>query len=861
MQRSMPRSWSKSYGSAQQKRSASDPLSPDAKAASFPNSFSKATISDALRNSSSPLDQHDLQTLVSNMRRIIAKTALQALEVAVNQFEHILRIIEIPLNYKRGYSASVTDPTVTIDQAYALLGSITEILFFLLWRVSKLVGPVDCSEAEQNDDTPECFTAIAILSYLRDFLQRFQIALFACRIPGLPLIHDDRRVKQILTIACTSSSIAVKHHAASLLSGLVVACYAQTGSFTLLKSTIQKVVTEVLFPLNNDSAELPLDALREFIEEMRQLCQQEPSAFQIQLTEFLNCLTTHIKVYEMWYNAISNPDVAHDFEEIEDGLYHAYESISALSLLNEKQAWLKALLRLHITRENFPEAVICKLRSIEVEEDVAGIYNTEEEIRQQSLIELAHARELAERANWSEKEIIICEELLARFRDAKQLVDYQSTLQRLNVIVSKVLQDGASANKLTFAFYRVKFAGEAVPPRIAKCEYIYKRSIFMSVGEFVGEMKAMVRAKYPSCERVDVVAESKPLPPNEDHPNVIFLRVSSVDKVTQKPIKHKSHCAVFKLSTPFTLSGSNSYAKTAEQLKRVLYMAVKLEFPCSLNRQLVCDREEILRCPIETAMDDISKRCVLLRDEIQKEIADRTDLKTLTLVLKGSVDTHVHGGIPEVVDSFLASTSSEDGQDTTISSFPVLMTSTGTVMSDEESKIKRHELANLLVEFVVLCCRCILICRDAFRRSETPTGIPTVSPNASAVAAAAAKSSIQTLAALASESKTTEMFARLGFTSASTPAGSGVSSADPRSIEDWIVVLLPGPSSALPPPGCLPDGTAVCTPESPLQQELERSFAALVALLHSKIRFPFARSAVLPALLRHTESLHMPITK
>lgn len=945
MQRSMPRTWGKNYASAQQKRSTSDNPSLDAKSASSSGLVLKSGVESTRKPTMAPLEDHEEERCVTNMRRIIAETVLRALQTAVNQFEHVIRLIEIPLDHQRGRGTSRHESSASIDQAYALLGSLTELLFFLLWRASKidcLNGCDDRDNADSSDDNhdaessrqPPC-VVIELLSYLMSSLQRFQISFFACRVAELPLIHDEHRVGQLMKIACTAQTASVRHHAAMLLSSFVAACYDQTGSSQLIKAPILKVLTSVFYPDGGQhcGAELALpalstEALRDLVEEMRQCfvgSERESRSFQIQVIDLLNSLTTQIKVYEMWRGAVSDTAVIHDFEEVEDGLFRVFQSLSALWLVHQKQQWLHALLRLHILRGNFAEAVVCKLRPIQVARDAAGTSESGSSCSDERIVrELASARELAERASWPRKEVEICEEMLALFKKRRLYADYQSTLRHLDGVIAKVANafyssacfDDDSDNDAVhmtsgLTFYRVKFAGDSVSAHIARNEYIYKRSTFTSLGDFVGEMKTMLRAKYPVCERVDVVPESKPLPTSDDQPNVIFMRVSSVEQVHDVPFPGSSGVgtgqqalgAIFKFATPFTLSSSKTYGKTPEQLKRVTYMAVAHEFPCMLSRQVVQRRVEIVRCPIETAMDDIRKRCALLRAEIRKGMQGTTDLKTLTLVLKGSVDTHVHGGIPEVIESFLAALTApsgatdpattrncgnsadsrrdnDGGNDGTL---PILLVATGAVMGAEDSLRRRHELANLLVEFAVLCCCCLLIGRDAFRRCSTPTSSSAATGAASSTSAtttAASLSSstpslaistpvvpVSTLSILASEAKMTDFLSSLASSIPTPPTATSVapvncstrSSNEAKSADELLALVLPDITTNMVPGGSggLLDASVSSPSESPLQQELERSFAALVLLMHAQIRFPFATANVLPALLQRLERLRM----
>lgn len=109
----------------------------------------------------------------------------------------------------------------------------------------------------------------------------------------------------------------------------------------------------------------------------------------------------------------------------------------------------------------------------------------------------------------------------------------------------------------------------------------------------------------------------------------------------------------FQYSLPFTLSGQ-AYGQTQEQFKREITVVVAPAFPAVMTRVRVTDEMSRVKCPIANSIDDLERRNALLQSEI--ELAKKNpcpDCKTLAHVLKGSVDPHVHGGIPEIIRVFL----------------------------------------------------------------------------------------------------------------------------------------------------------------------------------------------------------------
>lgn len=857
--KSLPRNWGKNYTAVPRRTSTS--FGGEGKSGSVANIGASAPVSASQISDEDDLGDYDVH--MKYLYRIVAVTMLRTLRTAVDQFEWVIRLIEEPFDCRCGghdqpkQQTAASLESVTVDQAYAFLGSLTDLLFLLIKRAntietlySSFDGDVeeDADEDEEDEeDKDQCFLN-DLFQYLEIFLVRFQRALFACRIADLPLIHDRCRVQLLLTIAATGKSIGVRQHAAKLLCKLIAVCYDQTGSFLLMKRPIFKVFCSLFFSSGSGQPVLPTESLRDAVEEMRQYPFTEDNAtqaFHIQFKELLNGLITQIKVFEMWQVAVATPEQLRDYEEIEEGLFRIVRAISPFWLLEEKKIWLDALLRLHIIRQKYAEAACCKLECIEftkqiVQDDERGEFLCWE------VKELAIARELAEKAAWMEQQIAISEQLLSCLKEQKRYSEYLETLKYLE----RAIYHHAEAEAVNggygngHAFYRVAYTGDCVSTHISKHEYIYKRNKFMSLGEFVSEMKAMLRVKYPISERVDVVPESKPLI-GDDQPNVIFMRVTSVEQVKKGDRATNSQqdpctLTVFKFAMPFTL-GSSSYGRTCEQMKRMVYLSVAQPFPCTLNRQVVVERREEIRCPIENSMDDIQKRCLLLQDEINKEIQRRTDLKTLTLVLKGSVDTHVHGGIPEVVESFLASIAVNQDPESDVDQPPVdrlppLLDARGAVMSADESMQKRHHLANLLVHFLKLCWQCLLISREAYRRASSQSSI--ISANSAPGF---------TISQLQTNSESSSFISSSSISTPFTPGG-------PANVTGSSNKLSNSSTSGLLTMSMLPDDDSVL---SPLQLEFEKSFASLVDLIQSKVSFHYESAGDVTQLLQQMQVKRM----
>jgi hypothetical protein len=282
----------------------------------------------------------------------------------------------------------------------------------------------------------------------------------------------------------------------------------------------------------------------------------------------------------------------------------------------------------------------------------------------------------------------------------------------------------------------------------------------------------------------------------------LYLKVTTVEEVLPKSYNASNGKVTFKLSTPFTLHGG-AYGKTNEQMKRLTFLTVAERFPCVLNRQLVLEKHEEIRSPIENSIDDIRKRCDLLQLEIQKEERGQTDLKTLTLLLKGSVDTHVHGGVPEVVEAFFNNASLVGS----------LMGPDGNTMSPEASAKAFEALRSVLVSFLQLCWKCLMISREAFRRTTATALAPNVNSSTSMTNSFNSSSIVSGVVAATTVSGSNVLSA---LSLGGSGGGSGNSSAHQSQsgsiVEDTLI--------------------------SPLQQEFEKSFLGMIELIVKKLPTP-----------------------
>lgn len=728
-QRSLPRSWGGKNSLTTVQRRGSHSGSQETKLGSTTIGFgSRKSIGDEGSTG-------DFEPQIKQVVRITAVTLLRTLRTAVDRFEPVLRSIEMLFDSSRDARARQARNSCPafLEEAYTLLGSLTSLVFFLLKRSAGIEALYQSDEEDEICDEGERYKSVIadIFQFLQSFLLRFQVAIFANRVKDLPLFHDQKRIKLLLSIAATAKCTIVQQYATRFLCQLLDVCYNQTGSTELIKRSLFKVFSANFFKSSSQGTssshqlldlpplpsapELSCSALRDVLTIMMEYsCPNDGhGSFRIQFVHLVHELRAQTNVYEQWFAATTDADAtaAYDREAIANGLHCIMDSISPYWLLHEKQQWMNALLRLQLLLRNFAEAACCKLTCITFTTKASGstdASSSRDELMFWTLQELRLAFQYAAKASWLDQQLAIGEQLLQLLKRLKRFREYQEMLREIDQLLSSTdILENQHAGE--FSFYRVVVVGA---DSFTHCEYVYKRSKFTSVSEFTSELKTVLLATNPSCDRVELVPEAKTFPePNERSNGTLYFRVTTLEVIKNDWM---SGSAMFQFATPFTLgTGSSSYGKSSEQLKRVTQLTVAKAFPCELTRQLVLKRDECVRCPIDTAMDDIDKRCAMLQSEVDKHRQGQMDLKTLTLLLKGSVDTHVHGGIPEVMEAFLPL----DALEYDAASFG-LIDASGQPMEQEKSARKRQSLAQILIRFLTLCSTCLTISGATFRAAD-----------------------------------------------------------------------------------------------------------------------------------------------
>lgn len=175
LHRSLPRNWSKQHSSIQQRRSA--PTVGVEEKAPPTNPGQDGGVD----------GKYDEE--IAALQQAVATTAFRAIQTAVDEYEGVLRLVEVACTPRFSSDNNDSLHGVSTNQALALLGYLTELLFQLLQRASSIKGLAGeleqdgaTDQEQQNDDFNANATSsfvVTLLRYLQAFVWRFSAALFA----------------------------------------------------------------------------------------------------------------------------------------------------------------------------------------------------------------------------------------------------------------------------------------------------------------------------------------------------------------------------------------------------------------------------------------------------------------------------------------------------------------------------------------------------------------------------------------------------------------------------------------------------------------------------------------------------------
>nr|CCA19956.1 conserved hypothetical protein [Albugo laibachii Nc14] len=691
-----------------------------------------------------PEDQ-SVDTMVRRLQVQIAENVLRSLNKITEEFQRYLRSRR---NTECNETASLSAYNKSISTSKRpddrhvqdTLMELTDLHFLLLSHSVQLETLCSCPSAPDDVTDKNSRPILFVVQFcqsLLSYIKQFANNVFGHQLNQLTHFQTRDRLKLLLRMIAFSNEISIKQCASVLLCKIFHASFEEQGTFHSVRETILEIFHEVYYGWESSSSSrwvLVPEYLRDIIQKLRSCLNADASnpldvsfavqkPFPFHFGKALDTLENQVLVYFKWKGALdilkSSSAVLFDYEELEEDLYSVMTSISSISMIDEKLFWLDALVRLHTARKNFAEAAYCKCFAAEYCLQSAQVQTGLAKNRYAS--ELEKAMEYVERAGWDSKKIEIWENMLRHARKCATCSEQFGHISQIleHVPLKPTLCD---IQQLDFCLYRVSVLldsrlGCSHPLGLA--EYIYKRNIFTSLGEFVNEIKAILKEKTSVSTSIELVPEGKSLP-EIPKPETIYFRTNVL-----KPVgKYVDHCRQFEYATPFTFSGT-AYGNVSDQMKRIIRLTVGNSFPYFLTRQTVTDRQEYICCPIENAIVDIAKRNAALQLEIDKERNGSTESKTLSLILKGSVDPEVHGGIPEVIRSFFGCESAGgDAREKMINreaNLPHLLDSTGNCMDSDLSIIKQLELADIILCFLQKCQQCLQISRKTCRKSASVT--------------------------------------------------------------------------------------------------------------------------------------------
>lgn len=397
-----------------------------------------------------------------------------------------------------------------------------------------------------------------------------------------------------------------------------------------------------------------------------------------------------------------------DLVALEEMFCEIIHLISPIWLPKVRHFWLESLYNFHKMQKHYAEGAQCKLDQARCSGDTT-IGNSQQKDCWEAAIDLCMIGNEHAMALETCKQIVDHQHANNDFLGASKTYDLMKQLSE-NLALE---QNAGNANGFMSkgAFFKVQLRGQLVQYSSACCEWIYKLPLYTSLGEFADNLREMLSYSYPGCTRVDIVAETNQKVDTliSHEPTTLFVHVNSVQAIPKV-------CGEYHYSLPFTLQGG-AYGKTSEQFKRTTRLVVSETFPCKSTRQVVVSKAEKVLTPIENSIDDVDRRIALLQAEILKHDRGESDTKTLTHVLKGSVDTHVHGGVPELIATFL---------DPNV----VISNANGEYSPDTGHAIQQR-LRSKLYTFIQCCLQVLLISKETFRRRNSivmPEYISNLSP-------------------------------------------------------------------------------------------------------------------------------------
>lgn len=233
-------------------------------------------------------------------------------------------------------------------------------------------------------------------------------------------------------------------------------------------------------------------------------------------------------------------------------------------------------------------------------------------------------------------------------------------------------------------YYRVSIYGKLLGSDLDGQTFIYREPPMCKLAQFRDRLVSQYAKVVGGAENVIVLPNAQAINSAELDEKKCYLQIANVElfltaeQQTERATPFKQHFGAnrFVMEQPFSSGGggSKAHAQTIENqwLRRTIYTTPR-EFPFPSKRVLVANSEDQELAPIEYAEALISKKVQQLRAEMS---VATPNLKTLQLILQGTLLTQVNAGAGAIIQAFLSNEAAE-----------------------RYSKEQRDKLADITIEF------------------------------------------------------------------------------------------------------------------------------------------------------------------
>ncbi|KNC46189.1 Dock9 protein, partial [Thecamonas trahens ATCC 50062] len=526
----------------------------------------------------------------------------------------------------------------------------------------------------------------ALYASLRSFVQRFDSIFFmgdnpyCCDLMRLVMVH------------CNSVSAVIRGEATALIYlCMKVNFKLPTGyrDFSRMKLQATNALSELAGEELRDDRNVTraLRAIVRYSEEDTSPESRDELDFREQVTELME------RFFDILRNSALLNSAKGDVEMKGDLLHRIAQGY--MNAPNLRVTWLRKLMKFHKANGQIMEAAMCQThlaalsaeflfctepephlpkgvaafkaitRNAEEEAAVADVTHSQAEgvtqeatYTREGLVKLLHAAvdelvaaELWEAANEVYKMLI---PIYARERNYPSLAALHGHLAEL---FDKIQQSIEFQNRILSSYYRVGFYGSAFED-LDGAEFIYREEKITRLAEFTARLQEIYETKFAAAGiKVVILRDSSNVDRKSLDPNTAFVQITSVEpyfeahEATERVTYYERNTNLrsFIFETPFT-EGGKAHGATDQQYKRKTILKVEKAFPYLTKRIRVAERTSFVLTPIENALEEIERRVEKIRAELR---GDAANLKTLQIVLQGSVRLQVNAGPMEIARVFL----------------------------------------------------------------------------------------------------------------------------------------------------------------------------------------------------------------